>query len=390
MLLPYKVKNPVKNLPIATLAMIAVNVIVYMATTNGLIEIRDDVVGSYAFTLGNSPFITIFTAFFLHADIFHIAGNMLFLWIFGPPVEDRLGIPKFLGIYFVTGIVGSLLQAAIDGMFSGVMHPIIGASGCIMGIIGAYWYIFPWSTVCVFYWIFWFWHGVWEISAAWVIGIYMLMNLFDGLFAGTTGNGGVANFAHIGGAVAGALICLAIHAKKDTAAMSDAKAIQAETKNLYNTPLYALQTMIAEDPGNPDVLRAMLAPSIKFNQQPALDEAMSKAGPVMINKDPRLVASYLLDFNGRKEIYQPMHLLRLGGLLERAGEHGSAVNIYRLISDHYGESPEAETALFRAASCLWNAYKDAAGARYYLGELSQRFPHGQTAPFAATLQKQMS
>jgi len=166
--LPYRVKNPWKHFPYTTVAIIAVNVLVYSLTTESFLHIREEVVEGYAFQFGVSSFMSLFYAMFLHQDIFHIGGNMLFLWVFGPAVEDRLRPGRYLLVYFATGIVGALLQSFIDTA-AGHSAPCIGASGCIMGVMGAYWYLFSWSTVCVFYWIF-IRLGVWEIDAFWVIG----------------------------------------------------------------------------------------------------------------------------------------------------------------------------------------------------------------------------
>jgi membrane associated rhomboid family serine protease len=153
MLLPYRVKNRPEHFPIATLAIIVINLVAYAATTDGLI-IRDSVVKAYAFGLGKTPLWTFVTAAFLHGDPFHIAGNMFFLWIFGPSVEGRLGVPRYIGLYFAAGLCGDILHALLMG--SGLT---IGASGCIMGVLGAFWYLFAWSPVCIFYWFYFFWRG---------------------------------------------------------------------------------------------------------------------------------------------------------------------------------------------------------------------------------------
>lgn len=192
LIIPYRVKNPWKRFPIATVSLIGLNILIYLFTTEFFLTIRDDVLRHYAFQLGESSFFTIFSAMFLHGDLMHLAGNMLFFWVFGPAVEDRLGIPRFLLVFFATGIMGSLLQAGVDVAMYGQTLPGIGASGCVMGILGAYWFLFSWSTVCVFYLIgffFRFWYGVWEVQALWVIGLYVLLDLAQGIFLGSAANG---------------------------------------------------------------------------------------------------------------------------------------------------------------------------------------------------------
>jgi membrane associated rhomboid family serine protease len=389
-LLPYRVKNPTKRFPIATLSIIAINVVVFGLTCGDGLQIRESVLNSYAFALGTSPVLNFFTAAFLHMDPIHLLGNMLFFWIFGPPVEDRLGIPRFLALYFVAGLCGDLLQAVLDLSMAGHSMPGIGASGCIMGVLGAYWYLFSWSTVCVFYWFGWFWHGVWEVQALWVIGLYFVMDIGEGILSGAMGvSGGVANFAHVGGSVAGALLCLAMRMKRDTEAVSEAKAMQADMKDLSLVPLYSLRAMLEQDPQNGELLRAMITPALRQRNQAAIDEAFTRAGTSLIDTDPELVAYYLIDLQGAGSIYQPMHLLHLAGLLERSGDTQKALRAYRVIADRFASAPETETALYRMAQCSWNAHKDSETARSCLAEMAKRFPKGEMTPYGRALWQQI-
>ena len=389
MLIPYRVKNPTKRFPVATVSLIAINVIVFGLTIDGW-NITESVLNEYAFALGVSPLWNAISAAFLHADPFHLLGNMLFFWVFGPSVEDRLGIPKFLVLYFATGFAGDFLQAAIDMAVVGHVRPGIGASGCIMGVVGAYWYLFPRSTVCVFYWFGWFWHGVWEVHALWIIGMYFVMDLAEGILFGTTKmSGGVANFAHVGGSICGALLCLLLRIKRDTEVVSDAKAIQAETKDLSLVPLYALQSMLADDPRNPELLRAIVAPALREQNSSAIDKAFSQAGPELIDADPALVSYYLLDVRGSGEFYNPLQLLRLGGAMERSGDILRAAGLYRLIVERYVNAPEVETALYRMAQCSWNNQRDAQTALACLSEMMQRFPQGDMSPYGRQLHQQI-
>jgi membrane associated rhomboid family serine protease len=144
---------------------------------------------------------TLITSMFLHASLLHVGGNMLFLWIFGNNVEDKLGEIKFLVIYFASGIAGSLLQVYITPTST---IPMLGASGAISGILAAYVLYFPRARVLTFIVPFFFI----SISAYLVIGYWIalqLLNAFLGL--GVTG-GGVAYFAHIGGFASGLILAL--------------------------------------------------------------------------------------------------------------------------------------------------------------------------------------
>ncbi|MCL5102857.1 MAG: rhomboid family intramembrane serine protease [Armatimonadetes bacterium] len=393
MLLPYRAKNTTKHFPYTTLSLIVINVLVYACTSDSLLSIRESVVNNFAFLLSKSPFLNFFSAIFLHGDPMHLIGNMLFLWVFGPPVEDRLGIPRYLSLYLLTGFAGDILQLVLDSAFALRLLPGIGASGCIMGVVGAYWYLFSWSKVLVayFYWIFYPHWGVWEVEAIWIVGLYLLMDLAEGLFFGSLGtNGGVANFAHVGGGLAGVLLCMAMRAKRDTEALSEAKAIQSDMKELSMMPLHALETMAEEDPCNPEIIRAMITPAINLSRQNVVHEAFARAGAELIDKDPGLVAHFLVNMAGSVAIYQPVHLLRLCGQLERMGYTDKALSIYLTVVNGNPSAPEAETALYRMALCCWNEHHDRVKAEKCLNEMVRRFPNGPMIQFARTLQRQMS
>lgn len=390
MLLPYRVKNPIKRFPIAVVCIIAMNLVVYALTTDYMLSIKRSVVENCGFALGSSAFLNFIPAVFLHGDVLHLVGNMWFLWVFGPPVEDRLGINRFLLVYFTAGLVGNLLQSSLDIALLGETRPIIGASGCIMGVLGAYWYIYSWSTVCVFYWFGLFLRGVWEVAAFWIVGLYLMIDLMQGMLFGGLGLGsGVAYFAHVGGGFSGLLICLAMRIKRDTEAVSQVKALQADSRDLSSAPLHALQAMLEQEPGNPEVIRAMVKPALEFGVRSLLDEAMIKAGPEMIDKDPAFVAFYIYDLGGDPGIYQPAYLIRLAICLERKGEPSQALATYDIICRDHASSPEMEMTLYRMALCYWNAYRDVEKARECLQQMAARFPRGKLTPFARDLWNQM-
>lgn len=390
MLLPYRVKNPIRSFPAITVAIIAINVIVYVFTTDSLLVIRENVVKDYAFALGIGSPANFLSSIFLHGDLFHLLGNMLFLWVFGPPVEDRLGKVTYPIVYFTTGLAGALLQATVDKLVTGQAHPGIGASGCIMGIVGAYWFAFSWSKVCVFYWLTFFWRGVFETSAVWIIGLFFLMDLAQGTLYSTIGvSGGVANFAHLGGAVIGALMCMVMQVTRDSAEVSEAKAIQADTKDLSLMPLHVLQSMLEENPGDPEIVRAIIPAALSLRKQEVIDRAFAGAGPSLIEKSPTLVAHYLVDLGGQVSLYQPVHLLRLAGSLEQTGDHTKALHIYKLVADHHPTTPDAESAIYRMAQSYWKVFRDAQRARACLAELDRRFPNGSMAHFSRGLAREL-
>jgi membrane associated rhomboid family serine protease len=196
--------------------------------------VKREVVEAYGLRWGLSPLYTIITSTFLHGGILHLAGNMLYLWIFGPAVEDRLGVKLYLCLYFLAGFAGDVAQGALAsaGAIAAAV-PLIGASACIMGVLGAYWYLYAWSPVCIFYWVSLIWRGTFEVAAVWVIGFYFLMDLANGFVGRYAGQvGGVANFAHVGGVLAGLMLVWALGIKRDSDQVSRVKAIQAECQDI--------------------------------------------------------------------------------------------------------------------------------------------------------------
>lgn len=143
------------------------------------------------------PVATVFTSMFLHGGLMHLLGNMLYLWIFADNVEESLGHVRFVIFYFLCGIVAVLAQA-LPAMESEV--PMIGASGAISGILGAYLLLFPRARIVVLI-PFGFLSQVVLLPAVWVLGLWFVIQFFSEMAAGD--GAGVAFRAHLGGFIAG-------------------------------------------------------------------------------------------------------------------------------------------------------------------------------------------
>lgn len=154
-----------------------------------------------------SVYITLFTSMFMHGGIAHIAGNMLFLWIFGDNIEDRLGHVKYLIFYLVCGLIASLAHvfatAAMAGQAENMLVPSLGASGAISGVLGGYILLHPKRRVTVILFRF-----LTQVPAYVAIGLWFVFQLISGLGMLGEGSqtGGVAYAAHIGGFVAGLVL----------------------------------------------------------------------------------------------------------------------------------------------------------------------------------------
>lgn len=160
--------------------------------------------------LGPTPgsvYFTLFTSMFMHGGIAHIAGNMLFLWIFGDNIEDRLGHVKYVIFYLLCGVIASLAHVFATGFFAtdqaSLLVPSLGASGAISGVLGGYILLHPKRRVTVILFRF-----LTDVPAYVAIGIWFLFQLISGLgmLGGGSQTGGVAYAAHIGGFVAGLVL----------------------------------------------------------------------------------------------------------------------------------------------------------------------------------------
>jgi len=151
-----------------------------------------------------SVYLTLIFSMFMHGGIAHIAGNMLFLWIFGDNVEDRMGHLRYLIFYLLTGVLASLAHVFITAMFavdqSSLLVPSLGASGAISGVLGGYLVLHPKRRVTVILFRF-----LTDVPAYVAVGIWFGFQLISGLgvLGGGSQQGGVAYAAHVGGFVAG-------------------------------------------------------------------------------------------------------------------------------------------------------------------------------------------
>ena len=205
-MIPLKDENPTKNFPILTLLFLSINVIVFIYGVN--LPVHPSILyEDYAlipYQLVNYPLTvspTLYTSMFIHAGIGHLGGNMLYLWIFGNNIEAVLGKFRFILFYFVCGTIAALGHIATD-MDSQV--PMVGASGAISGILGAYLILFPFARIKTFIFLGIYW-TIARVPAIALLLIWICLQIWNSL---ATGAGGTAWFAHIGGFIAGVLLIL--------------------------------------------------------------------------------------------------------------------------------------------------------------------------------------
>ncbi|MGE0460351.1 MAG: rhomboid family intramembrane serine protease [Vicinamibacterales bacterium] len=204
-MIPIKDVIPSRTTPVVTLLLIAANALVFLYQL-GLPAAELE---AFIFTFGLTPahftVPTLFSSMFVHAGIGHVGGNLLYLWIFGDNIEDRLGHGRFVAFYFATGIVAALSQAAMD---PASRIPMVGASGAIAGVMGGYFVLYPHSRVLT---LFPFPLMLFEVPAIFFLGLWFVIQFLSGLgslAAAADGGlpGGVAFWAHVMGFVAGVVL----------------------------------------------------------------------------------------------------------------------------------------------------------------------------------------
>ena len=214
-----------RTVPVVTYALIAVNILVWLielglgekfingySTVPFEITHNTDVVGIRTVHAGgqNIPihlypgptpiYLTLLTSMFMHASWLHIGGNMLYLWIFGDNIEDRIGHVKFLAFYLICGLAASAADIAFK---TDSIIPSLGASGAIAGVLGAYLVLFPKRQVRVL-----MARQIVNMPAFLVLGLWILLQIFSQISVAGAQSGGVAYMAHIGGFVAGVALIL--------------------------------------------------------------------------------------------------------------------------------------------------------------------------------------
>jgi membrane associated rhomboid family serine protease len=211
MFIPLKDTLPSRSYPVVNISLIVANVLVFLyqytlpanafkafVLSNSTVPARIPafLAGHVGFEVA---FLPLFTSMFLHSGLLHIAGNMLFLWIFGDNVEDYFGHFPYLLFYVVCGIGSGLLHVLFN-LTSSV--PALGASGAISGVMGAYLVLFPKERILTLVFIF-----LIPIPAVFILGYWFLLQFLSGVNAlGSGASGGVAWWAHVGGFLLGMML----------------------------------------------------------------------------------------------------------------------------------------------------------------------------------------
>ena len=204
-MIPLRDVIPSRTTPVVTISLVVLNALIFLYELS-----LGEQVNEFMFSFGLVPayfsWLNVVTSMFLHGGFLHAAGNMLYLWIFGDNVEDRMGHGRFLAFYLLCGIAAALAQTIT---VPNSMIPMVGASGAIAGVMGAYFVLYPHSRIVTLVTLLFFWQ-IMEVPAVLFLGIWFLMQFLSGvgsIASATAGEpaGGIAFWAHVAGFAAGVL-----------------------------------------------------------------------------------------------------------------------------------------------------------------------------------------
>lgn len=222
-MIPLKDDNPTRRIPVVNLLLILANVAVfvyqYLYLPQGPAYLIDRLgfIPGEVFALKDTPPLapvpiplTLATSMFIHGGWLHILGNMLYLFIFGDNIEDRLGHARYFAFYLLCGLSAGLTHGIL---FAQSQVPCVGASGAIAGVLAAYMCFYPRAKVSTLF-IFFIFIRIVRLPAVVILGMWIVLQIASGIAELSTRAGGVAWFAHIGGFGAGLLLALLLRPKR--------------------------------------------------------------------------------------------------------------------------------------------------------------------------------
>ncbi len=343
MLIPLRTDRPPKRRPVITEALIIVNLIVYLVGAAGpffdWFE-HGAVAGFGHFDPQGFRAWQLVTYQFLHdpSGFGHIAFNMLFLWVFGAAVEDRLGRLGFLGFYLIAGMVAALAHSAVT------TNPIIGASGSIAGVTGAFLALFPRSRIKIL--IFFFLIGVYNIPSLWFIGFYFVIDLLRQL---SPGDSNVAYMAHLAGYVYGfgvgfSLLALNILKREefDVFFLFTQARRRAAFRAASKSGPAGMWTSAQADTSKRLAKSAAKAEPITEREQQHFEKRAEISRLIAAHDLPGATKAYkqLLDEAPQAVLAEP-HQLDVANQLYADSEHATAASAYELFLEKYASSYKA-------------------------------------------------
>ncbi len=351
MLIPYGTDHTIYRKPVVTLSIVFINVVIFVyQLTLGFGYDLNSFFNTYALNSTDVTVPTLFSSLFLHGGFFHLLGNMWMLLIVGPVVEDKYGSIKFLVLYLLSGVFANLFQL----FFISSSEPtlIIGASGCIFGIIGAFAILYPYVNVKIFYWLYFFWMGTFTCSALILFGIYFILNVFKLWIASPFSN--VAYGAHAGGFIVGALA---------------------------SGVLYGFKHFVGEEEGSVESLKDIHTRKVKTSKKKkkepfeglTIDDAREQLKRLIFLGDAQKMEGVYSQLMAQYPdlVLEPGPQFDLGVLLAEQEKPSLALHAFERLIDTAPQAPISEKAMFEAARLCLKIPGKLEEGRYYLTRFLQ-------------------
>jgi len=378
---PFSTNRPRKRVPVATYSLMGANVLFFIVQC-----LFDDFgVSAFGFVPNSPSPITAVTAMFAHGGVLHLAGNLLFLWLFGTIAEDVLGAGLFLAFYFGGEIGAMLLDVNMSRLLlpGSLDVPRLGASGAIAGVLGLAAYCFPRALVRIWYFA-WFMivfvrSGTFELRASVFLWLWVGMQILGAAVQHMLGAaGGVAYWAHLGGFVAGmgaaaALGLRRLVGKKDL--LEEAR--QVSTQYTALQPLEDLSKLASEDAQDPEVWAALAQTAESAGNVEQAMRAYQQAIPLLLQagQRPRAARAFLAATSHAPDFALPAtDLFQIAATLADMGEWAHAAATFRRLAAAWPDSPQAEIALARACEIAAEPLNDPALFDGCYQTLCERFP----------------
>ncbi len=389
--LPFATDRRGRRVPWVTYTLIGLNVVAYLFT-------GPETFGHWGLTPGAPRYHALLTYQFLHRDLAHLAGNMAFLWLFGPHVEEALGWEAFLALYLGGGIAAGLLHMAIviiRGEFA--LGPLVGASGAISAILAPFAIRFHRALIRLVWlpgllaerlsartgrgW------GFLEVPAVLGLGLWLAQNVWDGLLSLRNPNvavGGTAYWAHLGGFAFGLIAAELTGLLRD--GRQDYLLQDARAASSWEAAVRGYRTFLSRAPDNFSVRGELAAVLARQDEEGEAAREMTQA----VREALRQGAADVVRLAGEARVLSlslalaPRERLRLAGAAEVAGDVPLAVWLLRVLLVETPEAPEDKMARLKLGQLLRD--RDPAAARAALAGFLEKYPHSEWAARARELQ----
>ena len=388
--LPYSTDRRGRRTPWVSYALIGLNVVAYWFT-GPLTYARWGLVPNHP------HFVALLTGIFIHVSLGHLFWNMVFLWLFGPHVEEALGWEAFLALYVGGGIAAGLLHMAIVLLFAPkVVVPLVGASGAISAILAPFAIRFHRAQIRLFWLPGALFGSSWsqlDVPAVAGLGLWILQSIGGGvLFLLNPQSGGTAYWAHIGGFVFGLVAAELTGLLRDGRQeylLQDARSAAAHGHETLDLAIRKYRVFLERDPDN-GVVRAEIAHLLAVQDHSegarellgALRELLRQNQPLLAAKRVQEAAAL-----GLPLALTARERLRLAGALETSGDALNAAALLSALIEETPDAPEDEMARLKLGQILQG--RDPVQANAVLAEFLQKYPHSEWARRARELQTKL-